>query len=216
MTLSVTMDSLMKHLLSNCKDYSLDTLELLHMMTDGSESSTTSATTLYEVALMIDLSSIGNVTTPEISRLIYDTRDQYHVIILAVLANGQSDSSSAHNKKALSLSVYMILVNKVDVFPRFTLPSSLISRNSATKIASPVTSLGNGGGKMETLVERESTLNASVRDHRRKLGYGSLNTPSAGSEVVINVEIIEEEMNGLKVRGREKCLLKLLSVLQYM
>ena len=201
MRLSVTMESLMKHLLSNCKEYSLDTLELLHTTTDSSESATPTSTTLYEVALMIDLSNVGNVTTPEISRLIYDTREQYHVIVLAVLSNSQSDSSSAHSKKSLSLSVYLILVNKVEVYPRLTVFSPLINRNKVT--SPPSFNLGSSGNKMETLLEaekeRESNLNASVRDHRRKLGYGSLNTPTAVSEVVINQEIIEEEMSGLKV-----------------
>ena len=57
--------------------------------------------------------------------------------------------------------------------------------------------LYEGGPESETM--SQSQLHVSVRNHRRKLGYGSLNSPSSVSEVVINPSVTAEEMEEVKV-----------------
>ena len=54
-------------------------------------------------------------------------------------------------------------------------------------------------GRLESETMSQSQLHVSVRNHRRKLGYGSLNSPSSVSEVVINPSVMAEEMDGVKV-----------------
>lgn len=206
----MTTDSLFKHILSHCKEYSLQTLELIH-----TEDTIDTPSSLYEVALMIDLSQIGNITTPEISRVIDETRDQYHVVVLGVpFIASKSQSPLDSNHKLLSLNIYMLLVDKVEMYPRLTVISPIGTRKETSEISS---------NRIDEVVvsvvsssedEKESKLRESVRDHRRRLGYGSLNTPSAGSEIVINEGLIMEQMNGLKV-SRYMYIVYVLTVYNY-
>ena len=174
--LSVSMESLFKHLLTHCDDYDIQTFELIK--SDGCGY----ITTLYDVSLIIDMSMIGNITSPELSRVLHDTSDQYHVIILAIPKPQTSD----YMHSMITLTMYMILVNKVDMYPRLT-----VYCTPTIRVASIPTD--------DTHDERQSQFHLSVRNHRRKLGYGSLNTPTSGSGIVINDNVIQEEMRAVKV-----------------
>ena len=54
-------------------------------------------------------------------------------------------------------------------------------------------------GRLDSETMSQSQLHVSVRNHQRKLEYGSLNSPSSVSEVVINPSVMAEEMDGVKV-----------------
>ena len=78
-SLSVTMESLYKHVIRRCSEYDIQTLELVQSSRDGSGSSPT----LWDISLMIDLapSVIGPMTTPELSRILHDTRELYQLFV---------------------------------------------------------------------------------------------------------------------------------------
>ena len=123
---------------------------------------------------------IGNITSPELSRVLHDTSDQYHVIILAIPKPQTSD----YMHSMITLTMYMILVNKVDVYPRLT-----VYCTPTIRVASTPTD--------DTHDERQSQFHLSVRNHCRKLGYGSLNKYTYiwfG-----NCYVIQEEMRAVKV-----------------
>lgn len=172
------MESLFKHLISHCDDYEIETFELIQ---SDDVSRGGFVTTLYDVSLIIKMSSLGNIISPELSRIQQDTCDQYNVIILAIPKPQTSD----HTQPRITLTIYLILVNKFETYPRLT-------------VHSPDTVSSHVNRSIEDDDDRQSQLNLSVRNHRRKLGYGSLNTPSS-SEVVINNFIIHEELKAAKV-----------------
>ena len=100
---------------------------------------------------------------------------------------------SEDTKHTLKLTYFLLLVHKSDKFPRLTrdspdhspachaLPPSLLDRDS-----------DNEG------TNQESELNIQVREHRRKMGFGSLSTPTLASQIVLNKLLIEEHMRGVK------------------
>jgi hypothetical protein len=175
--ISVPMESLFKNIVSHCDQYDIQTIEMIQSNDIGGCGFTT---TLYDVSLFINMATLGNITTPELSRILHDTANQYNIIILAV-------PNSDHSNSTISLSIYMILVNKHDKFPRLTVYSPLVGGGATTPTED-----------LDLVNEKQSELHLSVQSHRRKLGYGSLNTPTGGSSVVINESIINEEMKGLK------------------
>ena len=160
-----------KHIITHCTDYDLQTLELCHRK-DKSSSFVT------DIGLMINLSPsmVGPTTTPEISRILADIQDFYFALVVIVPV-----TLEAYN---LQLHVYVILVNKTDVFPRLTVNLS----------PPKVRSRANDDSS-----EVQSQLHSSVCTHRRKLGYGSLSSPSAASQLVINSLIIREHVSALQV-----------------
>ena len=180
------MESLYKHILTRCSEYDIQTLELVQSSRDGSGLSPT----LWDISLMIDLapSIIGPMTTPELSRILHDTRELYHVIILALPIVPAEDD---HTHQFFSFTIYMLLVNKNEVFPRLTVNTPFLSRHLGMSRSDE--------GRLESETMSQSQLHVSVRNHRRKLGYGSLNSPSSVSEVVINPSVMAEEMDGVKV-----------------
>lgn len=76
----------------------------------------------------------------------------------------------------LKLSFFLLLVNKSDFFPRLTCDSPHLSATHHS--LTPTTTLGPLEQK-----RGESELNFNVRKHRRKLGFGSLTSPSGPSQV---------------------------------
>ena len=180
------MESLYKHIITRCSEYDIQTLELVQSSRDGSGLSPT----LWDISLMIDLapSIIGPMTTPELSRISHDTRELYHVIILAIPIVPKEDD---HIHQYFSFTIYMLLVNKNEVFPRLTVNTPFLSRHLGMSRSDE--------GRLESETMSQSQLHVSVRNHRRKLGYGSLNSPSSVSEVVINPSVMAEEMDGVKV-----------------
>ena len=97
-------------------------MELVQSSRDGSGLSHT----LWDISLMIDLapSVIGPMTTPELSHILHDTRELYHVITLAIPIVPAEDD---HTHQSFSFTIYMLLVNKNEVFPRLTVNTPFLS-----------------------------------------------------------------------------------------
>ena len=157
---SVTMESFYKHIIRHCSEYDIQTLELVQSSRDGSGLSPT----LWDISLMIDLapSVIGPMTTPELSRILHDTRELYHVIILAIPIVPVEDD---HTHQSFSFTLYMLLVNKNEVFPHLTVNTPFLSHHLGMSRSDK--------GRPENETMSQSQLHVSVRNHRRKLGYGS-------------------------------------------
>ena len=183
--MSVSSQSLYTHILGHCNEYGLQTVEVIQDGSGGCGSSTA-----WNNCLMIDLSPsvMGLTTTPELCRILHETREDYDVILLAIpVLDGGGPPTNI-----LPLKLYMLLKNKLEIYPRLTVNSPLTS--TVRKMAS------RHSEEEESMeVEEQSQLHLSVRNHRRKLGYGSLSTPSAASQVVLNTTIMDEQMEGLKV-----------------
>ena len=113
-SLSVRMLSFYKHILTHCNLY--ETLELVQSNKDRSDLSPT----LWDINLMIDLaqSVIEPMTIPKLSRIICMIQENYHVIILAIIiVPGEDD----YTHKSISFTLYMLLVNKNELFPCLTI-----------------------------------------------------------------------------------------------
>ena len=160
-----------KHIVTHCTDYDLKTFELHHGKYKSSSD-------VSDVGLMINLcpSTIGPTTTPEISRILTDTQDFYDslVVIVPILLESRN----------LQLQIYMTLVNRTDKFPRLTVN---LSPHQLQLVEN------------DDSMEMQSQLHCSVRTHRRKLGYGSLSSPSAASQLVINSLVIRDHVSALQV-----------------
>ena len=181
---------LYKYVITHGAEFNLQTLELEHNAPESSES-VPSGSILTKVCLFMDLSpeSLGLTTTPELSQILQVTCEDYHIIILVLLDDNIFSTSS------LSLRLFLLLVNKTEQFPRLTVDAPVVSRSKGSGTRSALSMDPDevqGGGQ-------ESILHHSVRHSRRKLGYGSLNSPSSGSQVVINPSVISEQMTGLQV-----------------
>ena len=184
---------LYKYVITHGAEFNVQTLELEHNPSESSESISGSSA-LAKVSLFMDLSpaTVGLTTTPELSQILQVTCEDYHIIILVLLDNNVLSSSS------LSLWLFLLLVNKTERFPRLTIDASAVSHSKGSSTHSTLSPMSidpvevQGGSK-------ESLLHHSVRNSRRKLGYGSLSSPSSGSQVVINPNVISEQMTGLQV-----------------
>ena len=91
-------------------------LELVQSNKDRSDLSPT----LWDINLMIDLaqSVIEPMTIPKLSRIICMIQENYHVIILAIpIVPGEDD----YTHKSISFTLYMLLVNKNELFPCLTI-----------------------------------------------------------------------------------------------
>lgn len=112
----------------------------------------------------------------------------------------------------LKLVFYLLMVHKEDNFPRLTCNSPQLR---ASCHAHPVTTgtsaslaVAGGGGlggvrsatpsDNEGETTTESELNAKVRAHRRKLGFGSLSGGSPASRVVLDKTVIDEQIRGVQ------------------
>lgn len=104
----------------------------------------------------------------------------------------------------LKLVFYLLMVHKEDNFPRLTCNSPQLR---ASCHSHPVTSgtgtsvLGGIRSATPSDNEGESTeseLNAKVRAHRRKLGFGSLSGGSPASCVVLDKALIDEQIRGVQ------------------
>ncbi len=181
MSVSVPSRTLYTHILSHCSDYNLQTVDIIQTSGDGCGSSLA-----WDNCLMIDLRPgvIGTVTTPELSQVLRETKDVYNVIVIALPdINGGEEPVAME----LPLKIYMLLVNRVDIYPRLTIDSPVVS-SSNRKLAG-----------ISLPEDRQSQLHDSVKFHRRKLGYGSLGSPSSVADMVFNPHLLKELMNGLEV-----------------
>ena len=102
----------------------------------------------------------------------------------------------------LKLVFYLLMVHKEDNFPRLTCNSPQLRASCHTH---PVTtgSTSVGGIRSATPSDNEgetaeSELNAKVRAHRRKLGFGSLSGGSPASRVVLDKTVIDEQIRGVQ------------------
>lgn len=103
----------------------------------------------------------------------------------------------------LKLVFYLLMVHKEDNFPRLTCNSPQLRASCHTH---PVTGTNVGGlGGIRSATpsdiegeETESELNAKVRAHRRKLGFGSLSGGSPASRVVLDKAVIDEQIRGVQ------------------
>ena len=132
-----------------------------------------------DICLLINVSpkSLGPTTTPQLSKLLQDTQENYSIRIITLY------KPRLLKDKYLKLVFYLLLVNKYDQYPRLTCDSPHLS---SSKHPEPLMApLGSPIKEYD-----ESDLNFSVRKRRRKLGFGSLATPSAASQVVINMSVI--------------------------
>lgn len=100
---------------------------------------------------------------------------------------------SENSDQTLKLNYYLLLVHTSDQFPRLTRDSPDLR---PTCHALPTGLLGADPDFEES--NKESELNIKVREHRRKMGFGSLTTPSLASQIVLNQFLIEEHMRGVK------------------
>ena len=89
----------------------------------------------------------------------------------------------------LKLVCYLLLVNKFDQFPRLTCDSQPTSHPLPTSSSSPNSIDADN---------EESALGLKVREHRRRMGFGSLSSPSAASQVVLNTSLIDEQMRNVQ------------------
>ena len=141
------------------------------------------------------------MTTPELSQLLSDAQDCYHISILAL---PELDA----RRKVLTLHLNLFLVNKNEIFPCLTLQSPSI----VAWPLEPGIHVLPGRKELEQGEEEEeeggSMLNRNIRSHRRKLGYGSLSSPSSGS-LVISPIVIGMRMEGLQVSCLSVCLYRL-------
>ena len=182
MTVTVPSCSLYTHILGHCSDYNFQTVDVIQTSGDGCGSSNA-----WDNCLMIDLRPgvIGTITTPELSQVIRETKDLYNVMVLAV---PDVDGGEEPVAMELPLKIYMLLVNRIDMYPRLTIDSPFIS--STRRIPD---------GSTISHKEDQSQLHDSVKFHRRKLGYGSLGSPSSVADMVFNPHLLKELMSGLKV-----------------
>ena len=181
---TVPSQSLYTHILGHCSEYDVQTLAVIQTSGEGCGSSLA-----WDNCLMIDLrpSVIGPTTSPELSHILRETHDTYNVIVLAI---PDVNDGKLPEPTSLPLVIHMLLVNKLELYPRLTVDSPLVSSGHKPVRAEPQDS---------GLREKESRLQGSVRLHRRKLGYGSLGSPSSASQVVFNSAFLEELMAELKV-----------------
>ena len=144
---------------------------------------------------MIDLrqSVVGTVMVDELYQVMSRTNDVYNVLILALPDVNEGAGPVATE---LPLVIYILLVNRLEMFPRLAIDSPLVS--------SRTTRIGGVAGEAwsDHASQRESQFHDSVKFHRRKMGYGSLGSPSTASEIVFNPHLLDEFMQGLKVCGR--------------
>ena len=96
---------------------------------------------------------------------------------------------STDNVRYLELVFYLLLVNKEDIFPRLTCSGPHL-RASCHPLP-PNTPQSEPGAE-------ESDLHLKVMEHRRKMGFGSLATPSAASQIVLDRERVDQQMHGVQ------------------
>ncbi len=94
---------------------------------------------------------------------------------------------SSDQVKYLELVFYLLLVNKEDFFPRLTCKSS--EHRLSCHALPPNT---------PQVQPQESDLNLKVREYRRKMGFGSLSTPSEGSEIVLDQSKVDQHIRGVQ------------------
>lgn len=190
---SVSPEVLYKHVITHGGEFNVQAFELECNPPESSESQSTS-NALTNVCLFMDLSpsTVGLTTTPELSRILHDTCEDYHIIILVLLDDMVLPASS------LSLRLFLLLVNKMEQFPRLTINSPAVSHPKGSTMRSAITCVSPDLDEVQD-GRQESLLHHNVRSSRRKLGYGSLSSPSSVSQVVINPTVIAEQMAGLQV-----------------
>ena len=189
----VNPEVLYKYVVTHGTEFNVQTLELEHNPPGSSESASISSA-LTKVSLFMDLSpaTVGLTTTPELSQILQVTCEDYHIIILVLLDDTVLSTSS------LSLRLYLLLVNKTECFPRLTIDAPAVSPSKGSSTHSATSAMFMDPAEVQS-GGHESLLHHSVRNTRRKMGYGSLNSPSSGSQVVINPNVISEQMTGLQV-----------------
>ena len=145
-----------------------------------------------DICLLIDVSprSLGPTTTPELSRLLENFEESYFIrqalpLLSTVPLLTQSDwffrvlmmYKPEDHSRHLNLSFFLLLVNKFDSFPRLTCDSSQLgTTHHPFPHTIPLDPPQQG--------RDESDLNFNVRKHRRKLGLGSLTSPSGPLQVI--------------------------------
>ena len=196
MTLAVFVNPelLYKYVITHGTEFNVQTLELEHNPPESAES-VSGSSDLAKVCMFMDLSleTVGLTTTPELSQLLQVTCEDYHIIVLVLLDNGVPSTTFS-----LSLQLFLLLVNKTERFPRLTIDAPAVSHSKGAGTRSIASFMFTDSEEVQG-GSRESLLHHSVRSSRRKLGYGSLNSPSSGSQVVINPNLISEQMAGLQV-----------------
>lgn len=129
--------------------------------------------------------SLGPTTSPQLSKLLEDAQEHYHIHIIALC-----EDKSLHS---LELVFYLLLVDKYDKFPRPTcesaqLPSSQYGTYSSKLAVSPE----------ELTQSTESELHLSVRKHRLKLGLEPVHRSSTASQLVLDGNLIQEHVRSLE------------------
>lgn len=196
---SVHSKALYTYIIGHCSDYSVQRIDVIQASGNGCGSSIA-----WDNCLMIDLRSsiTGGITAPELSCVLKETKDMYNVIVLAMPDVNEGAGPVATE---LPLMIYMLLVNKLEMYPRLTSNSPLISHTSRkapivmTSEGEIISAVGRGDSSTSLGLEKLSELQDSVMYHRRKLGYGSLASPSSTSEMVFNPHVLNELMFRLKV-----------------
>jgi hypothetical protein len=116
--------------------------------------------------------------------------------------------TGAGDSNLLKLVFYLLMVHKEDNFPRLTCNSPQLRASCHTHPITSGTGIGGGGGGLGGIRSAtpsdnegetaESELNAKVRAHRRKLGFGSLSGGSPASRVVLDKTVIDEQIRGVQ------------------
>lgn len=82
---------------------------------------------------------------------------------------------------------YLLLVNKGDVFPCLT--SNAPQLSASCHPLPPTASEG---------VAEDSDLNLKVKEHRRKMGYGLMDAPSAASQILLYQEKVDRHTHAVR------------------
>ena len=124
----------------------------------------------------------------------------YNIRIVAVYKHKDTGDGNL-----LKLVFYLLMVHKEDNFPRLTCNSPQLRASCHTHPVTGTSVGGLGGIRSRSTTpsdnegeEAESELNAKVRAHRRKLGFGSLSGGSAASRVVLDKALIDEQIRGVQ------------------
>ena len=96
------------------------------------------------------------------------------------------------NVQYFELIFYLLLVHKEDLFPRLT--SNLPESAATCHPLSP---------SLPLIEAVESSLNIQVRENRSKMGFGSLSSPSAASQIVVDKEKVEKQMQRVSTHLEE-------------